>query len=105
MLHTLFEPGFAVNERTYSVTESVAVSDWRLMVVTYLKKVLWLYSVQIIRIYESLKLATQFGGENVDPSKYYNATTPVIITGATSGVRNRGYWFSIGVQQNNLSCF
>ena len=35
----------------------------------------------------TLKLASQFASENVDPSKYYNATTPVVITGATTGVK------------------
>ena len=40
-----------------------------------------------VETYYSLKLATQFGSENVDPSKYYNATTPVTITGATTGVQ------------------
>ena len=47
-----------------------------------------------VETYYSLKLATQFGSENVDPSKYYNATTPVTITGATTGVCSRGYRFS-----------
>ena len=44
----------------------------------------------------TLKLATQFGGENVDPSKYYNATTPVIITGATTGVKAEVIGFQAG---------
>ena len=36
--------------------------------------------------YYSLKLASTFASENVDPSQYYNATTPVTLTGATTGV-------------------
>ena len=36
--------------------------------------------------YYSLKLAGTFASETVDPSQYYNATSPVTITGATNGV-------------------
>ena len=56
-----------------------------------------------VETYYSLKLATQFGSENVDPSKYYNATTPVVITGATTGVEGRGYWISGSDTQLNTS--
>ena len=31
--------------------------------------------------------ASTFGGETIVPSQFYNATTPVIITGATSGLK------------------
>ena len=34
----------------------------------------------------TLKLASSFSSETIDPSQYYNATTPVTITGATTGV-------------------
>jgi len=34
----------------------------------------------------SLKLASTFTSETVDPSQYFNSTTPVTITGATTGV-------------------
>ena len=34
----------------------------------------------------SLKLASTFASETVDPSQYFNTTTPVTITGATTGV-------------------
>ena len=49
-----------------------------------------------VETYYSLKLATQFGSENVDPSKYYNATTPVTITGATTGVQAEVIGFQAG---------
>ena len=49
-----------------------------------------------VETYYSLKLATQFGSENVDPSKYYNATTPVTITGATTGVEAEVIGFQAG---------
>ena len=42
--------------------------------------------ISLISNYYSLKLASTFATETIDPSQYYNATTPVIITGASSGV-------------------
>ena len=36
--------------------------------------------------YYSLKLASTFASETVDPAQYFNATTPVTLTGETSGV-------------------
>jgi hypothetical protein len=36
--------------------------------------------------YYSLKLASTFASETVDPSQYFNSTTPVTLTGETSGV-------------------
>jgi len=36
--------------------------------------------------YYSLKLTSTFASETVDPSQYFNSTTPVTLTGATSGV-------------------
>ena len=39
-----------------------------------------------IQRYYSLKLTGTFASETIDPSQYYNATTPVTITGATTGV-------------------
>jgi len=40
----------------------------------------------VLQEYYSLKLASTFNAEQVDPSQYYNADTPVTITGATTGV-------------------
>lgn len=39
-----------------------------------------------IQRYYSLKLLSTFGTKEIDPSQYYNASTPVKITGATTGV-------------------
>ena len=36
--------------------------------------------------YYSLKLASTFNGQEVDPSQYYNVDSPTTITGATTGV-------------------
>ena len=34
----------------------------------------------------TLKLENTFSGETIDPSQYFNADTPILITGATTGV-------------------
>jgi len=35
----------------------------------------------------NVQLASTFAGETIDPKQYFNETTPVIITGATSGMK------------------
>ena len=55
--------------------------------------------------YYSLKLATEFGGETVDPSQYYSATTPVTITGATSGVTAKVVGFSAATSTDQATLF
>ena len=42
--------------------------------------------------YTSIQLASQFGGEDVVVAQYLNTTTPVTITGATSGVKAKSDW-------------
>ena len=49
------------------------------------------YSDQVATI----QLASTFAGETIVPSQYYNSTSPVIITGATTGLKAR----VIGVQE------
>ena len=87
-VRTLFRPGFAIQAREltqlqsqlqYQIeTHGTHIFKEGAMVVPGGDKNL---------SYRSLKLASQFASENVDPSKYYNATTPVVITGATTGVK------------------
>ena len=35
----------------------------------------------------NVQLASTFAGETIDPKQYFNETTPVVITGATSGIK------------------
>ena len=37
--------------------------------------------------FETLQLASTFAGETIKPESFYNATTPITITGVTSGVK------------------
>ena len=49
----------------------------------------------------TVQLASNFAGETIVPSQYFNATNPVIITGATTGVKARVIGFKMQLQQHN----
>ena len=88
-VRTLFRPGFAIQaRRTNTVTICTSKSKLSNTVGTCLKKVLRLFLAlfHFNRQHSSLKLASTYAGETLDPSQYYSATTPVTITGATTGV-------------------
>jgi len=96
-VRTLFRPGFAIQARELTQLQS----QLQYQIETHGSHIfkegaLVVPGVNGIKSYESLKLATQFGSESVDPSKYYNATTPVIITGATTGVKAEVIGFQAG---------
>ena len=46
--------------------------------------------------HQTLKLVTTFSGETIDPSQYFNAASPITITGETSGVTAKVTGFSAG---------
>ena len=85
---TLFRPGFAIQARELTQLQSALqnqisqhgghVFEEGAMVIPG--------AVSYNRAYHSLKLASTFAGETVDPSQYFSTTTPVTITGATTGV-------------------
>ena len=91
-------------KRTNTVTNSTTRFKSENMETMFLKKVRWFCFGQISfgTNFYTLKLATQFNSENIDPSKYYNATTPVTITGATTGVKARVIGFTMEALLNNL---
>ncbi len=83
----LFRPGFAVQARELTQLQS-ALQD---QIEKHGSHIFKEGAVVVpgggrVQNYASLKLASTFAEEIIDPSQYYNATTPVIITGATSGV-------------------
>lgn len=87
-VRTLFRPGFAVQARELTQLQS----QLQYQIETHGSHVFKEGAAVVpgqsgINRYYSLKLATQFGGENVDPSKYFNENTRVIITGATTGIQ------------------
>ena len=85
---TLFRPGFAIQARELTQLQSALQNQISRFGEHVFKEgaVVIPGQVNVLGDYHSLKLASTFATETVDPSQYYNATTPVIITGATSGV-------------------
>ena len=85
---TLFRPGFAIQARELTQLQSQLQSQIEAHGTHMFKEGAMIIPGQIAlnTRYNSLKLTSTFSGETIDPSQYYNATTPVTITGATSGV-------------------
>ena len=86
-VRTLFRPGFAIQARELTQLQSALqnqierhgnhIFEDGAMVIPG--------QISVIRL-ATLKLASTFSGETVDPSQYFNADTPILITGATTGV-------------------
>jgi len=85
---TLFRPGFAIQARELTQLQSALQQQISAHGNHIFKEGSMVIpgQVSLIGNHYSLKLASTFGGETVDPSQYYSATSPVIITGADSGV-------------------
>ena len=87
-VRTLFRPGFAIQARELTQLQSALQNQ-----ISQHGSHIFKEGAQVIpgavsfnRRYFSLKLASTFAGETIDPSQYYSATTPVTLTGATTGV-------------------
>ena len=85
---TLFRPGFAIQARELTQLQSVLQNQIEKHGSHIFKEgaVVIPGAVSYNNSYYSLKLASTFASETIDPSQYFNATTPVTITGATTGV-------------------
>jgi hypothetical protein len=85
---TLFRPGFAIQARELTQLQSTLQNQIEKHGSHIFKEgaVVIPGAVSFNNQYYSLKLASTFASETVDPSQYFNATTPVTITGATTGV-------------------
>ena len=85
----LFRPGFAIQARELTQLQSILQNQ----VERFGRHMFQEGSVVIpgqvtySDIVTNVQLASTFAGETIDPKQYFNATTPVIITGATSGVK------------------
>jgi len=87
-LRTLFRPGYAVQARELTQLQSAVqnqIEKFGGHVFTEGAMVIP-GQVTLMKDYYSLKLASTFGQETIDVSQYYNETTPVTITGNTTGV-------------------
>ena len=85
----LFRPGFAIQARELTQLQSILQNQ----VERFGRHMFQEGSVVIpgqvtySDIVTNVQLASTFAGETIDPKQYFNATTPVIVTGATSGVK------------------
>ena len=85
----LFRPGFAVQARELTTLQSILQNQIERHGQNIYKEgtVIIPGQLSVSNAYTSIQLASQFGGEDVVVSQYLNTTTPVTITGATSGVK------------------
>ena len=85
----LFRPGYAVQARELTTLQSILQNQIERHGNHMFKEGAMVIPGQLSFSdnYYSIQLVSTFGGEDVAPAQYYNATTPVIITGATSGVQ------------------
>ena len=85
---TLFRPGFAIQARELTQLQSTLQNQIEKHGSHIFKEgaVVIPGAVSFNNKYYSLKLASTFASETIDPSQYFNQTTPVTITGATTGV-------------------
>jgi hypothetical protein len=85
---TLFRPGFAIQARELTQLQSTLQNQIEKHGSHIFKEgaVVIPGNVHINTKYHSLKLASTFASETINPSQYFSSTTPVTITGATSGV-------------------
>jgi hypothetical protein len=94
----LFRPGFAVQARELTTLQSILQDQIESQGSHIFKEGTVVIPGQISysNNYTNVQLATTFGGEDVVPSQFYNATNPVIITGSTSGVKAKVIGYADG---------
>jgi len=94
----LFRPGFAVQARELTQLQSILQNQIEKHGNNIFKDgtVVVPGQMSFSAIYDSIQLASTFGAEDVVPAQYYNAATPTIITGATSGVQAEVIGFKAG---------
>ena len=104
---TLFRPGFAIQARELTQLQSSLQNQVARFGEHVFKEgsVVIPGQLNVMSDYHSLKLASTFATETVDPSQYYNATTPVIITGATSGVTAQVVGFAVATTTDQPTLF
>ena len=91
----LFRPGFAVQARELTQLQSALQHQ-----IEAHGSHIFREGAQVVpgqgtsQSYYSLKLASTFNGQQVDPSQYFNVDSPTTITGATTGVTAKVIGFS-----------
>jgi hypothetical protein len=94
---TLFRPGFAIQARELTQLQTVLQNQIERHGSHIFKEGAMVIPGQMLahRI-ATLKLAATFSGETIDVAQYFNADTPVTITGATTGVTAKVVGFTAG---------
>ena len=94
----LFRPGFAVQARELTTLQSILQDQ-----ISSQGKFIFKEGSQVIpgqasfaKNYFSLQLASTFGGEDIILNQFFNETSPVTITGSTSGVKAQVIGFKEG---------
>ena len=85
----LFRPGFAVQARELTTLQSILQDQVEKHGSHFFKEGAMVVPGQVsyTTTFETLQLESTFAGETIKPESFYNATTPVTITGVTSGVK------------------
>ena len=106
-IRTLFRPGFAIQARELTQLQSGLQNQLSRFGEHMFKEgsVVIPGQVSVFPDYHSLKLASTFATETIDPEQYYNATTPVIITGVTSGVTAEVVGFAAATTSDQPTLF
>ena len=85
----LFRPGFAIQARELTQLQSILQNQVERHGSHMFKEGAIVIPGQLSYsdTFTTLQLASTFASETIDPSQFFNATVPVTITGATTGVK------------------
>ncbi len=94
----LFRPGFAIQARELTQLQSIMQNQIERFGRHMFQEgsVVIPGQVTYAKLVTNVQLSSTFAGETIVPSQYYNATNPVIITGATSGMQAKVIGFQEG---------
>ena len=94
----LFRPGFAIQARELTTLQSILQDQIESQGKHMFKEGTVVIPGQLSysNAYYSLQLASTFGGEDIVLNQFFNSTSPVTITGATSGVKAKVIGFKDG---------
>ena len=85
----LFRPGFAIQARELTQLQTIMQNQVERFGRHMFQEGTVVIPGQVTysSLVTTVQLASTFADETIVPSQYFNATTPVIITGATSGMQ------------------
>ena len=92
----LFRPGFSIQARELTTLQSILQNQVERHGAHVFKEgtVVIPGQVSYSRAFQTLQLSTTFANEDIVAASFYNATSPVIITGSLSGVKAKVIGFA-----------